>query len=146
MPDRYGPYRNFRFRLEIDGVEQAAFSECTIPENSTAPLEYRDGNEPATVRKLTNLNTFGNLVLRGGVTDDSTVLYEWRKEVEDGMVDSARRNVAVVVLDEEGQDGPRWEFREAWPINYNAPDLNATAGEVAIESIEIVHEGMERAA
>ncbi|WP_152042256.1 phage tail protein [Salinigranum salinum] len=145
MPDRHGPYRNFRYLLEIDGIAQAGFSEATIPEASTEPIEYREGNEAPTVRKLSSLNAYGNVTLQWGVTTDSMALYEWWTLVEQGKVDEARRSVAVIVLDEEGEPGARWQFRNAWPQQYDAPDLSATANEVAIESLEIVHEGMERA-
>jgi phage tail-like protein len=144
MPDRHGPYRNARFLLEFDDLVKAGFSSCTIPENSTEAVEYREGNERPTVRKLWGLNNYGTLSLEGGVTDDSMELYEWRKQVEQGNVDEARQDIAVIVLDEAGDPGPRWEFRNAWPTNYDAPDLDATGGEVAIESMEIEHEGMER--
>lgn len=146
MPDRHGPYRNVRYILEIGGIAVASFSSCSIPENSTEPVEYRDGNDPPTVRKLWSLNSYGNLTLEKGTTEDSIELFEWRKSVEQGSVDSARRDIAVVLLDEEGETGPRWEFKAAWPINYDAPDLDSTGNEVAIESIEIAHEGMERVA
>lgn len=146
MPDRHGPYRNSRYLLEIDGIVRAGFSECTIPSNTTQPTEYREGNEAPTVRKLWSLNQYENLTLRWGTTEDSIEFFEWRQQVEQGKLDEARRAVAVLVLDEEGNPGPRWEFRDAWPINYDAPDLNATANEVAIESVEIAHEGMERVA
>jgi phage tail-like protein len=145
MPDRHGPDRNFRYLLEIDGIAQAGFSEATIPEASTEPIEYREGNEAPTVRKLSSLNAYGNLTLQWGVTTDSMALYEWWTLVEQGKVDEARRSIAVIVLDEEGEPGARWQFRNAWPQQYDAPDLSATANEVAIESLEIVHEGMERA-
>ena len=144
MPDRHGPYRNTRYLLEIDGITRAGFSEFTIPSNTTEPTEYREGNEIPTVRKLWSLNNFENITLQWGTTSDSIELFEWRKQVENGQMQDARRNIAVVILDEEGENGPRWEFRLAWPVNYDAPDLNATANEVAIESIEIAHEGMER--
>lgn len=144
MPDRHGPYRNARFLLEIDGIVKAGFSSCSIPENSTEPIEYREGNDPPTVRKLWSLNDYGNLTLESGTTESSIELFEWRKSVENGKVDSARRNVAVVVLDEEGGSAARWQFKQAWPRQYDAPDLDATGSEVAIESMEIVHEGMIR--
>lgn len=146
MPDRHGPYRNVRFLLEIDGIVTAGFSECSIPENSTDAVEYREGTDPPTTRKLWSLNEYGTLTLEKGTTDDSLELFEWRKQVEQGKVDDARRNIAVVVLDEEGNPGPRWEFRDAWPTTYDAPDLDATGNEIAIESLEIEHEGMERTA
>lgn len=146
MPDRHGPYRNTRYLLEIDGITRAGFSEFAIPTNTTEPTEYREGNEGPTVRKLWSLNNYENITLQWGTTEDSIELFEWRKMVEDGKMEEARRNIAVVILDEEGENGPRWEFRLAWPVNYDAPDLNATANEVAIESLEIAHEGMERVA
>ncbi len=146
MPDRHGPYRQTRFLLEIDGIAQAGFSRCRIPANGTDVIEYREGNDPPTPRKLWNLNEHGRLVLTTGVTDDSIALYEWRQLVEQGKADEARRPIAVVVLDEEGSPGPRWEFRNAWPAVYEAPDLDATGNEVAVERLEIVHEGMERTA
>ena len=146
MPDRHGPYRDARFLLEIGGITSAGFSSASIPENSTEATEYREGNERPTVRKLWSLNNFGTLTLESGITDDSIELFAWRKQVEQGMMETARRTIAVVVLDEEGSAGPRYEFRNAWPSNYDAPDLDATGGEVAIESLEIEHEGMERKA
>lgn len=144
MPDRRGPYRNSRFLLEISGIVKAGFSECTIPDSTTQTTDYREGNERPTVRKLGGLTQYGNLTLRWGTTADSMELIEWRRSVEQGQIDAARRSIAVVVLDEEGQAGARWEFRDAWPTKYDAPDLTATGNEVAIENMEIVHEGMER--
>lgn len=145
MPDSHGPYRNNRFMLEIDGVNRAGFSTANLPENSTEVIEYREGNEKRpTARKLSSLNDYGTLTLEGGTARDAKALFDWRKLVEDGKVDEARTTVAVLLQDEEGQTGARWEFRNAWPRQYDAPDLDATGNDVAIESIEIVHEGMER--
>lgn len=144
MPDRHGPYRNTRFLLEIDNIAVAGFSTCNIPENSTEVVEYREGTDPPHSRKLGNLTDFGNLSLEKGTTDDSIALFEWRKLVEQGKLEEARRTIAVVVLDEEGEPGPRYEFQRAWVREYDAPDLDASGGDVAVESIEIVHEGMVR--
>lgn len=146
MPDRHGPYRRTRFLLEIDDIAKAGFSRCQIPASRTDVIEYREGTDPPTPRKLWNLNEFGRLVLESGVTEDSIELYEWRKSIENGKVDQGRRNVAIVLLDEEGESGPRWELKNAWPASYEAPDLVATGKGVAIERLEIVHEGMERTA
>jgi len=145
MPDTYGPLRNNSFLLEIDGVARAGFSTANLPENSTEVVEYREGNDKRpTVRKLSSLNSYGNLTLEGGTARDAMALFEWRKLVEDGKVDEARTTIAVVLYDEESSPKARWEFRKAWPRQYDAPDLDATGNEVAIESIEIVHEGMTR--
>lgn len=144
MADRVDPYRSARFLLEIDGITRAGFTECTIPDSTQDPIEYREGNEAFTVRKIPGLIKYGNISLKWGITDSSMELYEWRKQVEECKMKDARRNVAVVLLDDEGSAKARWEFLLAWPTKYDAPDLNSTANEVAVENLEIAHEGMTR--
>lgn len=144
MPDKHGPYRNVRFLLEIDEVAKAGFAECRQPTSSTDVVEYREGTDPPTARKLAGLNRYGRVCLRSGVTEDSIELYEWRKQVEQGKVDEARRTAAIVLLDTEGNPGARWELRNVWPATYQAPRLDATGEDVAIESLELVCEGFER--
>ena len=145
MPgERRDPFKNFRFVLEIDGIAQAGFREVTIPDSTQDPIEYREGDEKfITARKLPGQIKYGNVSLKWGTTD-SLELYNWRKMVEDGKIKDARKNMAILVLNDEGEEAARWEFREAWPSKYDAPDLNATANEIAIETLEIVHEGMKR--
>ena len=145
MADRTDPYRGSRYRLEIDGITQAGFSEASIPDTSQDPIEYREGTDTPTVRKIPGLIKYGNLTLKWGITD-SMDLYNWRALVEQGKMGDARKNVAVVVLDEEGNDKARWEFVEAWPTKYDSPDLNATGSDIAVETLEIAHEGMTRTA
>lgn len=142
MP-RTDPYRNFSYLVEIDGITQAGFSEATIPDSTQEPIEYREGNEPTTSRKLPGLRKYGNVSLKWGITD-SLDLYDWRKLVEQGKMKDARRNMAIILMDEEGNPKSRWEFTDAWPSKYDAPDMNAKGTDVAIETLEIVHEGMVR--
>lgn len=144
MPgERKDPYKNHRFLVEIDGITQAGFREVTIPDTAQDPIEYREGNEPTTVRKLPGLIKYGNVSLKWGITD-SLDLYNWRKEVEDGKIKDARKNIAVSLQGDEGEEVSRWEFSQCWPTKYDAPDGNATANEIAIETLEIAHEGMKR--
>ncbi len=144
MADRKDPYRNFRFSLEIDGITQAGFSEVSIPDTSSDVVEYREGSEQTTVRKLSGLTKYGNITLKWGVTDSVELYEKWRKLVEDGKMKDARKNVAIIMMDEEGNAAARWEFANAWPSKYDTPDLNAKGTDVAIETLEIVHEGMKR--
>ena len=143
--ERKDPYKNFRFLVEIDGIVQAGFSEAAIPDTTQEPIEYREGSESPTVRKLPGLIKYGNLTLKWGITD-SLALYDWRKMVEQGKTKDARRNLAVILMDEEGNAAARWEFYEAWPSKYDAPDLDGKGNDVAVETLEIVHEGMSRTA
>lgn len=145
MPDSHGPYRNSRFLLEIENVVRAGFSECRLPSARTEVVEYREGNETRrTTRKLAGLNEYGPLVLKGGVARDSMALFDWYRLVADGKLDEARTTVAVVLQDEEGSPGARWEFRNAWPCRYDAPRLDANGDGVAIQTVEVAHEGFER--
>jgi phage tail-like protein len=143
--ERVDPYKNFRFLVEIDGIVQAGFSEASIPDSTQEPIEYREGNQSPTVRKLPGLVKYGNLTLKWGITD-SMALYDLRKLVEQGKTKDARRNLAVILLDEEGNSAARWEFVEAWPSKYDAPNLDGKGNDVAVETLEIVHEGMSRTA
>jgi phage tail-like protein len=144
MADRNDPFRNMRYLLEIDGIVQAGFSDVTIPDASSDPIEYREGNEDITVRKLPGLNKYGNVTLKLGITTASIELFNWRKQVMQGQMTDARRSLAIILQDEEGNPAARWEFREAWPSKYNPPDLSAKGNDVAVEELEIVHEGMDR--
>lgn len=144
MPDRKDPYRGFRFIVEIDGIVQAGFSEVTIPEVNNEVVEYREGNEPPTPRKLPGALKYGNVTLKWGITDSLELYEKWRKPVEEGKMKDARKNIAIILMNEEGAPAARWEFQNAWPNKYKAPDLSSKGNDVAIESIEIVHEGMKR--
>lgn len=139
------PLRNFRYRLEINGIQQAGFSEVAIGEASNDPIEYREGNELTTVRKLNGLNKYANLTLKWGVTD-STELAEWHKLVAEAAtpLETIRRTVVIRVQNEAGEDKAAWEVTRAWPTKYNPTDLNAKGNEVAIDSLELANEGVRR--
>ncbi|MDX1747466.1 MAG: phage tail protein [Halobacteriales archaeon] len=144
MPDRHGPYRPIHFILEIDGIAKAGFSTCQLPASTTDVIDYREGNERSRTRKLAGLTRYSPLILKNGVTDASLELVDWRTLVEQGKLEEARRSIAVVLLDEEGSAGPRWELSQAWPRRYVGPDLDACGKGVAIETLEIVTEAFDR--
>jgi phage tail-like protein len=141
---RIDPHRNNQFHLCIDGIDAGAFREATVSDATSDPIEYRAGNDKThTVRKIPGLIKYGNLVLKWGVTTDSKKLYDdWRKKVEDGR--DYRKSVTVELWNEQYETVASWHFTNAWPTKYHAPDLNAAANEIAIETLEIAHEGMER--
>ncbi len=142
---RHDPLRNFRFRVEIDGVQAGAFAEVSIDPTTTDVIEYREGSEPSRVRKLPGLTKFGNVTLKRGVTT-SLELVNWHLQVVRGEIANARRNLSIVVLDDAGQDVARFNIVDAWPAKYDPGDLNAKGNEVFIELLELVNEGIERVA
>jgi phage tail-like protein len=140
---RVDPIRNYRFRLEIDGIQQAGFSEVAIGETTTDAIDYREGIEPAHVRKLSGLTKYGNITLKWGVTE-SVELFNWHKAIVAGQIQKNRKQVAIVVVDEAGTDKARFVVSDAWPIKYDPSDLNAKGNEVFIEVLELANEGIER--
>jgi phage tail-like protein len=144
MP-RNDPLRNFRFRLEIDGIAQAAFSEVAIGETTTEAIDYREGHEPTHVRKLSGLTKFATITLKRGITD-SLDIWNWSKQILAGQIQSNRKQVIIVCLDEAGADKARFVVTDAWPTKYDPSDLNGKGNEVFIELLELVNEGIERVA
>lgn len=142
---RQDPLRNFRYRLEIDNIEQAGFSEVAVGDLSTDPIEYREGDEITTVRKLNGLNKYGNITLKWGITD-STELADWHNLVVDDAtpLDDARRTVVIRVQNEAGEDKAAFEIVKAWPCKYDPSDLNATGNEATIDMLELCNEGIRR--
>jgi phage tail-like protein len=140
--DRKDPYRTYNFRVEIDGITRAGFRECSGLDTSQDPIDYREGTDALTARKLPGLVKYSSISLKWGITDDDE-LWAWRKQAMDGKV--ARKNGSIVLMDTAGVEKLRWNFREGWPTKWTGPSFNATGNEVAIETLEIVHEGVEKA-
>ena len=140
--DPFDPYASFNFKLEIDGITVAGFSEVTGLNQESNVIDYREGQEGITPRKLPGLNKFGNITLKRGISADLSV-YNWRKTVTDGDIE--RKNASVVLHNEKHDEVVRWNLVNAWPSKYVGPDLKANANDIAIESIELTHEGVVRA-
>lgn len=141
---RTDPYRNFRFKVVIDGIKlDGGFSEATVPDTTTDPVDYREGTDGTFQRKLSGLTKYGNVTLKKGITD-SMELYNWRKLVEDTGAITARKTISLILTDEEGNDKSQWDIVNAWPTKYSSGGFNAKNNEVVIESLEIVHEGIVR--
>jgi phage tail-like protein len=147
MPDRKkDPYRVYNFFLEIDGITRAGFRECSGLDAAQDPIEYREGDDEMTPRKMPGLNKYSNISLKWGSSDD-TDLWAWREELiaSGARKDSSRKNGSIVVTDEEGTEVLRWNFKNGWATKWTGPGLNATGNEVAIETLEIAHEGLSKA-
>ena len=136
------PYRNFRFRLEIDGLDAGSFSEVSGFDAAIDVVEYRAGDDPAiTPTKLPGLIKYGNITLKWG-SCETMALYDWLIDITEGTIE--KKTVTLTALDEEGSPAASWRCINAWPVKYTAPDFNGTSSEVAIETIELAHEGLTR--
>jgi phage tail-like protein len=134
---RKDPYAQYNFILEIDGLTVAGFAEVGGLTMEQDIIEYREGSDTATARKLPGLRKYGNVTLKRGYTQNRE-LWEWRKTTIDGVTE--RKAGAIVLRDEAGAPALRWEFREGWVSKYEGPALKSTANEAAMESIEIAVE------
>ncbi len=139
---RVDPYGNFNFLVEIDGIRRAAFQEVSGFDSTIDVVEHREGGDNLTPRKLPGMTKYSNIVLKWGITDD-TELYAWHRSAVTGNVQ--RKNGSIVLLDRQGQEKIRWNFVNAWPSKWDGPDFNAEGNDVAIETLELAHEGIERA-
>jgi phage tail-like protein len=143
---REDPYLGTNFQVTIEGILEdgrsvrGSFAEVSGLEVTITPIEYRNGSDDITVRKLPGLKKFTNITLKRGAIGDLT-LWQWIKTVMDGQ--AQRANGTITLLDESRQPVMTWKFRRAWPCKWSGPALNAKSNEVAIESIEICHEGIE---
>jgi phage tail-like protein len=133
---------NHRFRVEIDGAANLDFSEVILPEARTDVVEYREGGN-VSPRKISGPVHYSNLILRRGVTT-SNDLFNWWKTVADGQMN--RRNMAIILLDEQRNEVKRWNIHDAWPTHYLVSPLIARDGETVVtETLECAVDRFETA-
>ena len=135
---RVDPYANFNFLVEIDGITRAAFHEVTGHDSTIDVIEHREGGA-VTPSKYPAMVKYSNIVLKWGVTDDPE-LQQWHQDTADGTV--TRKNGSIVLLDRSGTEKRRWNFVNAWPVKWKGPDFNAEGNDIAIETLELAHEGL----
>lgn len=148
MPAVYrdDPYPSYCFRIEVTDVSadgkavKGAFSEVSGLEAAVDPIDYRNGNEDIRVRKVPGLKKFTNITLKRGLIGDLG-LWNWILEGQKGKV--RRAAGSIVLMDESGQNEVmRWNFVRGWPCKWTGPGMNAKNNEVAMETLEICHEGL----
>lgn len=145
MPEtgtRQDPFLAFRFEVKLDNLSVAGFSECTGIQLETEVQDYNEGGLNEHVRKFPTRTKQSNIVLKRGIVDRE--MWEWYRELyQDGRV--RVRNGSVIVRDPSGQQVVmEWRFKEAFPCKWQGPELNATQNNIAIETLELCHQGLER--
>jgi phage tail-like protein len=137
------PFRAYNFKLLIQGVTEGHFTACDGLSISVADIKYREGGNSEVVRRLPGPVEYGNIVLKYGLTA-STELWTWFMTAVKGAVE--RRNVSIVVVDNNGIDeATRYNLINAWPSQWKGAPLDAMGREVAIESLTLVFETLDRA-
>jgi phage tail-like protein len=138
-PARKDPFKSFSFLVEIDGVAAATFRSVSGLAAEAEVIEFRQLGGSHSI-KLPGRIRYPNVILRRGLTT-SRDLWDWWETVRDGAIQ--RRTVLIAVLDDAGQPVLRWRLSEAWPAKWELSELDASKNEIAIESLELAHEGLE---
>ncbi len=141
LAERRDPYFGFNFFVEVDDLIVGGFSEVSGLQAETEFEEIREGGVNDHIHKFPKITKHQNLVLKRGVTD-SDVLWKWHQDVVDGKI--RRKGVYLTLLDAEGRERWRWNFIDAYPVKWVGPDLKADGNAVAIETLELVHNGLKK--
>lgn len=136
------PYRAYSFKLEIQGVTEGHFTECSGMQATVENIKYREGGAGQIVRHLPGYVDYAPVSLRYGLTS-SRELWDWFQTVARGKIE--RRNVSILMLEADGvTEALRWNLVNAWPSQWNGAALDALAQEAAVETVTIVFDSIER--
>ena len=149
-PQRYDPYRNFKFRIKIDNVYVAGLSKCSSLKKTTEMVEWREGGDPSTTHKLPGKTKYDPITLTAGVSHDTT-FEDWANLTNNFQGDAAmslknfRKNITIDVYNEADQKVLSYHVYRCWVSEFQTlPDLDATANSVMIQTIKLENEGWER--
>lgn len=136
------PYYGFRFIVEIQGIQQAGFMECSALGSHLEVIEYREGADPINVHKLPGKASYPDITLKWGMTDNQE-LYKWHLQAVQGNI--KRQSGSVVQLDATGNEKIRFNFFNAWPSKWDGPAYNAKGNELSITSLTLSFDRWEMA-
>jgi phage tail-like protein len=135
------PYVSFNFAIEIDGIQEGFFTECTGLQVEREVVEYKEGGHNEFVHKFAGPFKYSNIVLKKGYTT-STKLMDWFKV---GYLTSKvqKKNVTIVLFDQTGSEAlkKRFELKNAYPIKWTGPSFKSSDSGVMVETLEIAHNG-----
>lgn len=136
------PYMSFRFLVEIQGLIVGGFSEITGLQAETEVENIEEGGVNDHVHTFPKKTKYPNITLRRGITD-SDALWKWHQDTVNGK--KSRKSGFIILLDSEGNEKWRWHFIEAYPVKWSGPELKADSSTVAVESLELAHNGLKKA-
>lgn len=134
------PIPKFHFQVEWGG-SKIGFTEVTGLDISTEVIEYRDGASPEFSKiKMPGQRTFSNITLKRGTFAGDNEFYNWFNTVNMNQIE--RRDLTISLLNENHEPVVVWKVKNAWPLKVTPTDLSAEGNEVALESLELAHEGL----
>jgi len=134
------PLPKFHFQVEWGG-SKIGFTEVSGLDITTEVIEYREGSSPEYSKiKMPGQRKFSNITLKRGTFKSDNEFYLWFNTVSLNTIE--RRNLTVSLLNENHEPVIVWKVKNAWPTKITPTDLKADGNEVAVESIELAHEGL----
>ena len=134
------PIPVFHFTVDWGGTN-VGFSEVTGLTQEIQLIEYRDGKSPDyNTVKMPGLRKVANIVMKRGISKGDNEFFKWLNTVKLNTID--RRDLTINLLNENHEPVVTWKVLQAWPLKVEGPALKATGNEVAVESIELAHEGI----
>jgi phage tail-like protein len=134
------PLQLGRFLVEIGSEVVANFQDCSGLAVEIEVQEYQEGGNNEFIHKLPGRMKYPNITLKRGITDNAQ-FSSWRPKVEGGKITVEKKNLAIILFNHAGETVKTWEVSEAYPIKWTGPDFKASSMEVAIETLELVHQG-----
>ncbi|WP_149274951.1 phage tail protein [Pareuzebyella sediminis] len=135
------PLTKFHFRVEWGG-SKIGFTEVTGLDFQVEPIEYREGSSPEYHKiKMPGMQKFSNITLKRGTFTGDIEFYSWMKTISLTKVE--RRDITISLLNEEHEPVMTWGIKKAFPIKVQASDFKSDGNEVAVETLELAHEGLK---
>jgi len=140
------PIASFSFYVEVQGKLVGRFQEVSGLGSESEVIDYKasDKGGAELIHKVPGRLKWTDVVLKRGITDDMDI-WDWRREIEEGRGEGARRNGSIVMYGQDNKEVARWNFVNGWPSKVSGPSLSAKTNEIGIEELTIVHEGLKRA-
>jgi phage tail-like protein len=140
MGQRRDPYMAYNFMVEIEGLIVGGFSEVSGLGSEIKLHSYEEGGLNTYTHQFPTRTTYTNLVLSRGITESDT-LWTWYQQASEGVI--LLKNGTITLLDSQGRNRLWWHFKQAFPVKWQGPQLNAqNATEVAVQKIELAHQGI----
>ena len=135
-----------KFRFEVDFGDKlnskVSFQEVSGLDKETQVLEYRHSNKPLySTIKMPGIAKFGNITMKKGLIGNNKSFWDWYQQIQMNTI--KRRTVTIRLLDETGNTAMEWQLINAWPTKITGTDLKSDGNEVAIETVEFAHEGLQ---
>ena len=133
------PHQGLRYWIQLGQIEIAGFRECSGLTIETEMFEYAEGGLNTYTHKLPVRRKYSNITLKRGM-EEGQDLYQWYMKSANGKI--SRQNISIIIYDPLGEQVRKWDLQNAYPCKWIGPELKAESGALAIETLEIAHEGL----